>query len=81
MKKIFLFVAVISAFSFASCKKDRTCTCTTTSTAAGSVATTGVITITIAKKSDAKKMCIKSTNTYLDWNGVSVTDTQDCKLN
>jgi hypothetical protein len=28
MKKVFLFVAVISAFSFASCKKDRTCSCT-----------------------------------------------------
>ncbi|MDF2436861.1 MAG: hypothetical protein K0Q95_1237 [Bacteroidota bacterium] len=32
MKKIILFAAVISAFSFASCKKDRSCTCTSTST-------------------------------------------------
>ncbi|MES2593018.1 MAG: hypothetical protein V4608_14140 [Bacteroidota bacterium] len=32
MKKILLCAAVISAFSFASCKKDRTCTCTGTST-------------------------------------------------
>ncbi len=30
MKKVFLFAAVITAFSFASCKKDYTCTCTTT---------------------------------------------------
>jgi hypothetical protein len=28
MKKIFLITAVVSAFSFASCKKSQTCTCT-----------------------------------------------------
>ncbi len=32
MKKIFLFTAVLSAFTFSSCKKDRVCTCTTVST-------------------------------------------------
>ena len=28
MKKVLLLVAVLSAMSFASCKKDYTCTCT-----------------------------------------------------
>jgi hypothetical protein len=32
MKKVILFAAVVSAFSFASCKKDHTCTCTDTNT-------------------------------------------------
>lgn len=32
MKKIILLTAVISAFTFASCKKDHTCTCTGTTT-------------------------------------------------
>lgn len=31
MKKILVLAAVVSAFSFASCKKDHSCTCTTTS--------------------------------------------------
>lgn len=30
MKKLLLFVAVVSAFTFASCKKSRSCTCTGT---------------------------------------------------
>ena len=65
MKKIFLFIAVVSAFSFASCKKDRTCTCTTGSA-------TEVYTITQARKSDAKKECISSSKTN---GGVTVTTT------
>ncbi len=32
MKKLLLFVAVVTAFSFASCRKDYTCQCTTTYT-------------------------------------------------
>jgi hypothetical protein len=32
MKKVILFAAVLSAFSFASCKKDHTCTCTDANT-------------------------------------------------
>jgi hypothetical protein len=31
MKKILVFAAVLSAFTFASCKKDRSCTCTSSS--------------------------------------------------
>ncbi len=65
MKKL-LFVAVISAFSFASCKKDRTCTCTTTY-ADGTPTSSMVITVIDAKKSDAKKVCIdKTTGTGAD---------------
>ncbi|MES2395005.1 MAG: hypothetical protein V4549_03340 [Bacteroidota bacterium] len=60
MKKLFICVAVISAFSFASCKKDRTCTCTTVY-ADGSPATTDVVTIIDSKKGDAKKVCIDHT--------------------
>lgn len=60
MKKLLLFVVVASAFSFASCKKDRTCTCTTVN-ADGSPTTTQVITIIDAKKGDAKKICIDKT--------------------
>jgi len=37
MKKLILSAAVLSAFSFASCKKDHTCTCTTTSTSTTTV--------------------------------------------
>lgn len=46
MKKLVLFVAVVSAASFASCKKDRTCKCdvtvsqTTTTTPNGGSTTT-----------------------------------------
>lgn len=52
MKKVILFVAVISAFSFASCKKDRTCTCVETGGA------TTVTTITKATKANASAACL-----------------------
>jgi hypothetical protein len=74
MKKILLFVTVVTAASFASCKKDRTCTCTTTYSN-GSPSDTHVATLTDARKGDAKKMCISST--YVD-SGVTATET--CKL-
>ena len=79
MKKLFICVAVISAFSFASCKKDHTCTCTSTSTIPGSTANTQVTTIIDAKKGDAKKMCIDRTSTYTS-GGVSYTSTFTCEL-
>lgn len=75
MKKIILFVAVVSAISFTSCKKDHTCTCTSTSSAAGSTAQTQIYTIIEAKKGDAKKACIDRTEVN---NGV--TTTTDCEL-
>ena len=76
MKKVLLFVAVVAAFSFASCKKDRVCTCTTTSTAPGSTSTTSVTTITKAKKGDAKKACINSSSV-----SGTYTITSTCTLN
>lgn len=75
MKKTALFIAVISALSLASCKKDHTCTCTNTSTAPGSTPTTQTITIVDAKKGDAKKRCITRTTV----NG-AYTDTETCEL-
>ncbi|MES2285590.1 MAG: hypothetical protein V4547_07870 [Bacteroidota bacterium] len=74
MKKLLLCVAVISAFSFASCKKDRTCTCTSTHTD-GTPASTSVFTAIDAKKSDAKKRCIDRTEV----NGTD-TETTTCEL-
>ncbi len=75
MKKVILFVAVISAFSFASCKKDRTCTCTATYSD-GTPSDTYVVTFTKAKKKDVKKDCIDQTST--DASGVKTT--LSCKL-
>lgn len=63
MKKVVLFIAVVSAFAFASCKKDRTCTCTTTSTAPGSIPYTTVTTFTKAKKRDSKSQCLTVSST------------------
>lgn len=74
MKKLLLLVAVFTAFSFASCKKDHTCTCTE-SYSDGSPGSTMVYTITNAKKGDAKKACISSTSV----DG-SVTTTSTCTL-
>ncbi len=74
MKKLLLFIAVITAFSFASCKKDRTCTCTE-SHSDGSATATYVVTITKALKSDAKKACINSTSTE-----AGMTTTVTCTL-
>ncbi|MFY9309575.1 MAG: hypothetical protein WAQ28_11060 [Bacteroidia bacterium] len=75
MKKNILFIAAISALSLASCKKDHTCTCTSTSTEPGSTTTTNVFTITDAKKGDAKKACISSTEV----DG-AYTETTTCEL-
>jgi len=78
MKKVFLFVAVVSAFSFASCKKDRTCTCTTTS-ASGTVTETKT-TMYKVKKGDATENCIGS-QTVSTSGAVSITGSKTtCKL-
>ena len=66
MKKVLLFVAVVSAASFASCKKDRVCTCTSTFTPAGggsATTSTQVTTYTKAKKGDARSHCLSGTST------------------
>ncbi len=77
MKKVFLFIAVISAFSFASCKKDHVCTCTVTYTISGFQTTsTDVKTYTASKKQDAMAHCLNSTGTS---GGYTFTET--CSLN
>ncbi len=78
MKKVLLFVAVVTAASFASCKKDRVCTCTytSTSTGGGSTSWTDVTTYTGAKKGDARAACLSATST-----DASGTTTRDCSLN
>ena len=75
MKKLLLCVAVVSAFSFASCKKDRTCTCVWTSTEPGYVSTTDVQTFTKAKKGDARAAC--SSVSFVE---STYTTTRTCEL-
>jgi hypothetical protein len=75
MKKTVLFIAVLSAFSLASCKKDHTCTCVTTSTIPGSISTTDVKTYTKSKKEDARAACVSTSVTYLGY-----TTTNTCTL-
>jgi hypothetical protein len=78
MKKVILFAAVASAFSFASCEKERNCTCTTSYTFAGTTtSSTSVKTYKDVTKSQAKTLCAGYTET--DPNGAVTT--ADCKLN
>lgn len=74
MKKSILFVAVIAATAFTSCKKDHACTCTestvktTTTSLPGQTPTTKttssddawVVTFTKSRKGDAKSACLSS---------------------
>ena len=57
MKKVFLFVAVVSAFSFASCKKDRVCTCVDQG------GSTHSVTYTQSTKGNAAAACLSYTET------------------
>ncbi len=57
MKKTLLFIAVVSAFSFASCKKDHTCTCTDSTTGA----TAQVTIYPSSTKANAQANCLSST--------------------
>ena len=68
MKKVLLFIAVVSAFSFASCKKDRTCTCTG--------ANPSVTTYKQSKKAAARAHCLSYTETV-----GAATLTTTCTLN
>ncbi|MES2139219.1 MAG: hypothetical protein V4511_05895 [Bacteroidota bacterium] len=78
MKKVILCAAVVSAFSFASCEKERNCTCTTTSTFGGaSTTSTSIRTFKDVTKGQAKTLCKGWTET--DGNGAVTT--ADCKLN
>jgi hypothetical protein len=74
MKKVLLFVAVVAATSFASCKKDRTCTCT------DSTGGSSVVTYTGAKKGDARAACLSKSYTYNTGTGTA-TVTETCTLN
>jgi hypothetical protein len=79
MKKIFLFLAVVSAFSFASCKKDRVCTCTTNQTSNGITTTsTDVTTYNDSRQSDARELCQGQATTTTNGNGSTTATT--CKL-
>lgn len=82
MKKGLLFVAVIAAFSFASCKKDRTCTCTSTTNGVADPEPL-VIVFTESRKGDARKNCLSQTNTNTYNNGnntVTETTVYTCEL-
>jgi hypothetical protein len=72
MKKVILFAAVATAFSFASCKKEHDCRCTYTTTFGG-VSTTSTSTETYkdVTKKNAKTLCVSSTST--SDNGVVTT--------
>ena len=72
MKKVFLFIAVVSAFSFASCKKDRVCTCVY-----NPGGTTSVVTYTASKKGDATSQCLSATQVDATSN---TTYTATCTL-
>ncbi len=76
MKKVLLFVAVVTAISFASCKKDHVCTCTQTSNAPGGGSSTYVVTYTKAKKGDARAACLS----YTETSGTYI-ETTTCTLN
>jgi hypothetical protein len=81
MKKVILFVAVVSAFSFASCKKDHVCTCTTVYVSGGQTTTSDpqVVTYTKSKKGDAMSHCLNATASGTQF-GASYTETRTCTL-
>ena len=77
MKKIILFAAVVSAISFASCKKERDCSCTTTSAFGGATtSSSSVVTYKDVTKKQGKTLCVSYTTT--DASGAVTT--ADCKL-
>lgn len=79
MKKLLLFVAVASAISLTSCKKDRTCTCTSTSTEPGYETEVEKVTYLEASKHDANLYCVSSSREY-EKSGVKYTETEKCEL-
>ncbi len=81
MKKVILFAAVLSAFSFASCKKDRICTCVQSYSSGGVTQPIpdDVRTYTAATKNQAMSHCLSQTRTG-DSNGTPYTYTATCTL-
>lgn len=78
MKKVLFIVTVCLAFSFASCKKDRTCTCTHTPSSGTSYTTK--TTMYKVKKDHAAQMCIGE-QTVTEAGGTTSTGTKsECTL-
>jgi hypothetical protein len=81
MKKIFLFIAIASVFSLASCKKDRNCTCTTSSTSSNGTVTINpafVVTFNHSTKGDARLLCQSYATTTT--NGGGTKNATTCTL-
>ena len=81
MKKLGLFIAILSVMSLASCKKDRICSCVTVETS-GSTTTTDPaeeITYTKSKKSEARAACLSSSQTEVN-GSVTTTIVTTCEL-
>lgn len=78
MKKIVLLATVALAFSFASCKKDRTCTCTYNKPWASSSETT-VTTYNHVSKKAALATC--SSGTSYDQSEPNKVEVRTCTLN
>lgn len=83
MKKKVLLIACISLVGLSACKKDRICECTNTYTSSsGNVTTDPVANVTYndSRRMEAKSLCQKSTNTYVNTSGATTTQVYDCKL-
>ncbi len=78
MKKTVLITMVALAFSFASCKKDRTCTCTYSKSWASS-SDTKITTYNHVTKKSALATC--SSGTSYDPYDASKVETRTCTLN
>ena len=75
MKKVILFAAVTTAFTFASCKKEHDCKCSSTTTFGGSTSAAVETTVTYkdVTKKNAKTLCVSTTKT--DASGSVTTNT------
>lgn len=81
MKTKLFFVAAISVLTV-SCTKDYSCSCTYTSTSiSGTETSTDTYQVNEATKDQAAAACNEATivDTY-DWQGETVTTTQNCSL-
>ena len=81
MKKVLLFVAVVTVTTFASCKKDRTCTCRTTESS-GNIRTEATVYFNSRKK-DAREACLGHQTTISNSTGSTTAvkgDETQCEL-
>ena len=79
MKKTLIFLGVIAAMAFTSCKKDRTCECKETSTQPGYTPSTETFTMTDVNKKSAKVECL-SYSFESDYTGTKYTYTTTCEI-